>query len=324
MRLICPNCGAQYEVDGSVIPDIGRDVQCSNCGHTWFQRPAASDRSSDAQSATKPSEEPEVSEDQQEAVPVTMADEDHLPEDEAADDGDHLPENQPGVFAEVDPEHLPENEDEQDAEIEAEDTTDAAHEPSLKPRPLDPEVAGILREEAERETAERAEEAGSLETQPDLGLDAGDDTAAVQDRMARMRDQSDEDNADTEDDADALAVAEMVAASTRRDRLPDIEEINSTLTAASDRDDEDEEERDERRARSGFRRGFILAVLFFALMALVYSYAPRIVEAFPAGEPALSAYVDAVNGLRVWVDGLLQQAVAKLTALLGQVGGENG
>ncbi|MFV2002813.1 MAG: zinc-ribbon domain-containing protein, partial [Paracoccaceae bacterium] len=37
MRMICPNCSAQYEVDKSVIPDGGRDVQCSNCGHTWFQ-----------------------------------------------------------------------------------------------------------------------------------------------------------------------------------------------------------------------------------------------------------------------------------------------
>ena len=37
MRLICPNCGAQYEVPDEVIPEDGRDVQCSNCGDTWFQ-----------------------------------------------------------------------------------------------------------------------------------------------------------------------------------------------------------------------------------------------------------------------------------------------
>ncbi len=37
MRLICPNCGAQYEVPDDVIPAEGRDVQCSNCGDTWFQ-----------------------------------------------------------------------------------------------------------------------------------------------------------------------------------------------------------------------------------------------------------------------------------------------
>ncbi len=37
MRLICPNCVAQYEVDENVIPAEGRDVQCANCGHNWFQ-----------------------------------------------------------------------------------------------------------------------------------------------------------------------------------------------------------------------------------------------------------------------------------------------
>ena len=36
-RLICPNCGAQYEVPTEVIPTEGRDVQCSACSNTWFQ-----------------------------------------------------------------------------------------------------------------------------------------------------------------------------------------------------------------------------------------------------------------------------------------------
>ena len=37
MRLICPNCDAQYEVPDEGMPAAGRDVQCSNCGQTWFQ-----------------------------------------------------------------------------------------------------------------------------------------------------------------------------------------------------------------------------------------------------------------------------------------------
>lgn len=37
MRLTCPNCSAQYEVPDDVIPESGRDVQCSNCEQTWFQ-----------------------------------------------------------------------------------------------------------------------------------------------------------------------------------------------------------------------------------------------------------------------------------------------
>lgn len=37
MRLTCPNCGAQYQVPDDVIPPEGRDVQCSDCGQTWFE-----------------------------------------------------------------------------------------------------------------------------------------------------------------------------------------------------------------------------------------------------------------------------------------------
>ena len=37
MRLTCPNCDAQYEIPDDVMPENGRDVQCSNCGTTWFQ-----------------------------------------------------------------------------------------------------------------------------------------------------------------------------------------------------------------------------------------------------------------------------------------------
>ncbi len=37
MRLTCPKCDARYEVAAAAIPTEGRDVQCSGCGHTWFQ-----------------------------------------------------------------------------------------------------------------------------------------------------------------------------------------------------------------------------------------------------------------------------------------------
>lgn len=38
MRLTCPNCGAQYEIPETAIPDDGREVQCSACGETWTQQ----------------------------------------------------------------------------------------------------------------------------------------------------------------------------------------------------------------------------------------------------------------------------------------------
>ena len=37
MLLVCPNCGARYEVPQVNIPESGRDVQCSACSMTWFQ-----------------------------------------------------------------------------------------------------------------------------------------------------------------------------------------------------------------------------------------------------------------------------------------------
>lgn len=41
MRLICPRCGAQYEIDAAAIPAAGRDVECSACDHVWRAWPVS-------------------------------------------------------------------------------------------------------------------------------------------------------------------------------------------------------------------------------------------------------------------------------------------
>lgn len=256
MRLICPNCSAQYEVDDGVVPDGGRDVQCSNCGHTWFQRPAG-----------------------REAGLSDEMDLDDTPQDDQVEN------------------------DVSDDEAPLEDTP--------KRQELDSDVSDILREEAVRETAERVAEGSTLETQPYLGLDEGEDTsAAVRERMDRLRGLSNEDveGADTSDGA-------------RKDLLPDIEEINSTLIATPGSDEETEVVQ-EKRKRSGFRRGFILAIFIFAVLAVVYTYAPLLVEKFPQLESALVSYVDWVNNLRASIDSMLQSAIQKLTGLLSQITSE--
>ena len=200
MRLTCPNCDAQYEVPDEVVPVAGRDVQCSNCGQTWFQHHP-----------------------------------DHAPADEDETDLG-LGNSAPDEDEEVAPPPPP--------------PPPAVEEPPR--RQLDPAVADILRQEAEAEHAARQArqaQAQALETQPDLGLDTADDPAphgydddsakedapaAAQDqraleakrRMARMRGEA---------EPVSEAAANAAALSSRRELLPDIDEINSTLRSDSDR-----------------------------------------------------------------------------------------
>ena len=37
MRLVCPNCKANYEIPRHAVPIGGREVKCASCGHSWFQ-----------------------------------------------------------------------------------------------------------------------------------------------------------------------------------------------------------------------------------------------------------------------------------------------
>lgn len=37
MRLTCPRCAAQYEIEDTIIPPAGREVECSACGRVWHQ-----------------------------------------------------------------------------------------------------------------------------------------------------------------------------------------------------------------------------------------------------------------------------------------------
>ena len=91
MRLICPNCDAQYEVPDNVIPAEGRDVQCSDCGNTWFQEPASAQPALAEPGFDRPPVPPEVSSILQEEAELERAarNEEHPP---AADPADAEPE----------------------------------------------------------------------------------------------------------------------------------------------------------------------------------------------------------------------------------------
>lgn len=274
MRLTCPSCGAQYEVPDDVIPEDGRDVQCSNCGNTWFQERDTSN------------------------TPEALAAEAAAPKDavwhpEVESDVD----SRPSVNQEPTPGNTP---------------------PPAPPkrRELDPSVADILREEAELEARAREAEAGSLEEQPELGLQEPEDEAAkrarqAQDRMRKLRGE----------DPDAAAAAAAASAVTdrpksRRDMLPDVEEINQTLRASTERremrtlqGDLDDDEDD----AGSFGRGFVLTFLIFAIAAALYVFAPQLGDTIPQLKAPLDTYSALVDQLRLWLD----EQVASLFGLFG-------
>lgn len=290
MRLICPNCAAQYEVGDDVIPTNGRDVQCSNCAHTWFETPGASEAREAEQSA--PPALASIDAKVTDAAPLEAADIDtsSIVDDVASD---VVPsQNEPPETNQTVDETPPQAE----AQVEDADTDM----PAVR-RPLSPSVAEILREEAAREEARRITDT-SLETQPDLGLDSPRDPAdqvaqEARDRMARLK-------GEAAPAAIAAAAATTVAAA-RSDMLPDIEEINSSLRSEDERS-QAAEGRPQTKRKSGFRRGFFTVLLIAVVALLIYMFAPQISAAVPALEPTLTTYVNTVNDARLWLDLTLQ------------------
>ena len=271
MRLICPNCDAQYEVPDDVMPTSGRDVQCSNCGQTWFQ---------------------------------------HHP--------DYEPDDTPGELG--DPAPTPDEET----------ATPPPAAPPTKPTPtrkqLDPSVADILRQEAEAEKlARQSKQAEVLESQPDLGLDdtpdepdADERARLAKERTARLRGDA------TPSEPVATPSAAMTAS--RRNLLPDIEEINSTLRTGNERRSADPDLEDTTtgagsKGQSGFKRGFALVIILAALLLVIYIFAAQISSAVPQLQPLLSKYVSTINQARVSLDSAVQSVLLWLEAKASQSGG---
>lgn len=289
MRLICPNCDAQYEVDAALVPDSGRDVQCADCGHVWFQVPQSAMLPDDAEA---------------EQAMDTAALLGRQPAEDPWHAAEPRPEPRPAPVA--DPEPAPDDEPDPQA---------------LRRHQMDETLLAVLREEAEREIRARAEETAraasrGLETQPDLGLDAAPalrirprDTAPPAGDLRPAADQA-------EDDAPAPAPAlSATPRPARRELLPDIDQINSTLDASGATrkggapiglPDSPE------RRRSGFRRGFV-SVLVVAILAWgLYAQAERLTASLPQIAPLIEGYVATVDGARIGLDRLVRDLLQTL------------
>lgn len=342
MRLTCPNCDAQYDVSAEMIPAEGRDVQCSSCGHVWFQTPEDTDDGyTDAvwdappPSIETPLVEAEAAEltdltaevpptdsldDKSEDAPFLHAfDEDDVPAPVAAPPRPAGPQPTAAAVAsavatskappEVStdtasaaPEDLP---------FDAPDTPLATDEADALPRrkPLDEGMLSVLREEAERESRARAQEAARNAPrvppiQPDLGLPDAEPPVRL-----RIRPRATPVEQVIPDPVPEDPAAQHGSRSPRRELLPDIEQINSTLEASSTG-------RGAQRAipaletaalrKTGFRSGFFLVLALAVIGWMVYSQAPVLAEKMPQMADTLERYVGSVDAARLWVNETLR------------------
>jgi len=340
MRLVCPNCDAKYEVPEDAIPDAGRDVQCANCSHAWFQarertastvvtkrsepnpQPVASPAArpetpqtsaSDAPAPVGIAVEPETP--AARAVPTSKSKADTavkaaskaLPPSAEA----NQPQSEPATASST-PEGMPSASEAESATSEPEGAiADSSSKPAprigawpemaeeaevaqpIAAREVDEGVLTILREEAEREVKARFFERQSPESGPDLGVEAA---PAARKKVAGKK--------------PAPVPEEVAKPSARRDLLPDVEEINSTLRRSEISEAESAGDMDMagRDGRGAFRSGFLLVLSMAILGAAVYIASAWLANLIPALEGPLKSYVGLIDGIRLNMDSLMQSA----------------
>ena len=288
MRLTCPNCTAQYEVPADVIPASGRDVQCSNCSHTWFQQPF--------DDTVSPSAAAMIDE-------FAVDDNDDAPDAATQSDADDFETELDKVLED---------------ELAPDDGSDAslgqASMPNRPKRRLDSSVASVLREEAERE--KRARAADPVETQIDLGLDN-----APQPAPSTTRTKSGYRGSDLGDLDDLYQEGGKNPEFHRRDLLPDIEEINSTLRNDHGQSGANRDANASAQRKNNSRSGFLFALIVLAAAVWVYLYADLISEHVPSVSDALNTYVAWVDTMHAMLN---QWASAAMTWLEDQANAARG
>ncbi|MFA8441060.1 zinc-ribbon domain-containing protein [Yoonia sp.] len=290
MRLICPNCEAQYEVADDAIPPGGRDVQCSNCQVSWFQTEKPTVPGRDTSQLITP-QESEITED---TPPAQEPAEVETPAEE--------PE---AVMAEP-------------------DTPEPEPAPQPQRRPLDDAVANILREEASLNAAPAAPAAVAAAAPPSPAPKppatevakpaapvAADETRQ---RIALMTAEEGGTRTGTQKPAQPTPTAPSESADEAHLRtVPSINEINATLRARAQANDTSgltEIEKEEAVQRKGFRRGFFWVLILLAILILPYVFADQITENLPQTTDMMTSYVIMVDQLRL----SLNEMITGLTA----------
>jgi predicted Zn finger-like uncharacterized protein len=293
MRIICPSCAAEYEVEDPAIPPEGRDVQCSNCGRAWFQLP-----NTPMSGAPAPKPATPVSEAVAEPVaePVARAGAETETAQEAPGPETAAPAAHRLVAAPAPPR----------AGRAGEDDEDEAAFPARRAT-LDEALREMLRAEAEREAAARRAEAAALETQPELGLPRP--AAPRQENAPPARPAP---AAGASRQSAEVASAEVVPGrSTPRKRLPEIDEVDPVIAPKLGLPAEPAPPA-AAVAQRGFRTGFLMVLAVALVLLLVYLYGRMQADA----GPVLSSYVALVDDTRLLLSTRLEALVRRMTEMM--------
>jgi predicted Zn finger-like uncharacterized protein len=308
MRLICPKCDAEYEVEAAAIPETGRDVQCSNCGHGWYQMPvepsallsAADDDLAPAMAAALVADVRSLA-----AIPaVETASTDNPGRDQSVEQG-----------AAVTAGFAVDDDSSADRDVAASDPSMTA---AVRPRALEQSVLSVLREEAEREAAARRAEMALPAT-----TEIENDTLIENDKVIETVPATAVEPARqavamvTAGAAVPAGEAESALPRHGRELLPDVEEVNSILRPVADDDGGETQLAQppaggiplDNPARSGFGSGFALMIIFAGVLVALYALAPELSAQIPAVQPAMEQYVATVDILRLYLDGWMRSAI---------------
>lgn len=329
MRLTCPNCTAAYDIDAGLIAPDGREVQCSECGHTWFQNSGevrnTRMRLVGRANATRPGLAPPDD-------VTTAADGTDGPD--TRDASESMADARQGAPDEGGDDDVGEDASDDDDTDDAADGDDDAGgadglAPALRPRPVDAAALAILREEAAREAAARRADAKTRGAGPDRTPDPEARRAAppappaappappamsLEPTVVALDETAGDASTGTGRRAGPPVDGRTTIARGGR-RLPDAEALSSSLTTADaaavdraahrdrgpdrgagrDRDGDHRQPRRRRTANQRARRSIgsvLLAVVMIAVAAavLTYVFAPQIAATFPGIADELAAY----------------------------------
>jgi predicted Zn finger-like uncharacterized protein len=317
MRLICPSCRAQYEVDDDAIPAEGRDVQCGACNTTWFQEHALT-LTGAMQAPVAASTKPVFKHHGATAgtgIPAPQP----MPDDSPADRDKLLREIR--------------EEAEQQISFEAKSRIEREPLPSLEP---ETETASLSFENEGGATEPVVDEDLPRETK----LDTTDVHAYQEDEpvaeptaqlpesgqveeafMQNLRSQIEEQNSQPENFATARSSSVMSAAEKAGISLdpakvtPPTETSRSTSLQNTLRDLGSTPEPEPR--RRSYSVGVYLAAVLFLLAFAAYLLRGEITKFYPAAGPSLDAYAAGVDSGRLVVQDLWNYARNWVTSMIG-------